>query len=107
MIQIGRFREHYGKNDPPFRSTSSDIPGKARVLHYLKGQEVIAAAPGIMRDAFTGERIHGEMLLYSDGEYYWGSETVFYFDKYNLQLPEEFVRRAIEAKIPYGKQKTN
>lgn len=105
MMQIGRFREHYGNDDPPFQSTAGDIPGKARVLHYLKGQEIIAAAPGIMRDAFTGERIRGEMLLYSDGKYYWGSETIFYFEKYNLQLPKDFICRAISAKMPYRRQK--
>ena len=91
MIGIGYFFEHHGKDYPEFQTTQSDIPNKTQVLRYLRSCKVIAAAPGIMRDAFTGKVIPGEMLAYSDGKYYWGSEAIYYFEKYNLKLPDDFL----------------
>lgn len=32
------------------------------------------------------------MLAYTDGKYYWFSETIYYFEKYNLQLPDAFLK---------------
>lgn len=95
MIGIGYFAEHHGNNYPPFRSTQQEVPHKKQVLEYLSSCKVIAAAPGVMKDAFTNQTIPGEMLAYSDGEYYWGSEAIYYFDKYNLELPSEFLNKVI------------
>ena len=95
MIGIGYFSEHHGKNYPEFQATQSDIPNKKQVLKYLRGCEVIAAAPGIMKDVFSNKAIPGEMLGYSDGKYYWGSETIYYFEKYNLKLPDDFLKEII------------
>lgn len=96
MIPVGYFKEHHGDEYPAFRSTASEIPNKEQVLRYMKGGKVIAAAPGRLRDAFTNAVIPGEMLAYSDGEYYWGAEVIYYFEKYNLELPEAFVRHILQ-----------
>lgn len=95
MIAIGYFAERHGKNYPAFQSTPHDIPNKNRILQYLRSGKVIAAAPGRMWDVFSDKPIPGEMLAYSDGTYYWGSEAIYYFDKYNMKLPDEFVCRIL------------
>ena len=91
MVGLGYFKEHHGSKYPVFQSTDSDIQNKDKVLRYMKNCKVIAAAPGRLRDAFTNAIIPGEMLAYSDGQYYWGTETIYYFEKYNLKLPDEFL----------------
>lgn len=91
MIAVGFFKERHGKDYPTFQTTGSDIPRKNRVLEYLCESKVIAAAPGRIRDIFTDEAVPGEILAYSDGKYYWNSETIYYFKKYNLKLPDEFI----------------
>lgn len=92
MIAIGYFSERHGDKYPHFHSTPAAIPEKNKVLHYMKNCKVIAAAPGRMRDVFSNTSIPGEMLAYSDGTYYWSTEAIYYFDKYNLQLPDDFIK---------------
>ena len=95
MIPIGYFAERHGEKYPIFQSTENDIPFKGRVLEYLRNCKVIAAAPGRMTDVFTNKPIPGEVLAYSDGNYYWGTEAIYYFEKYNMKLPDEFVNRIL------------
>lgn len=95
MIAIGYFEERHGKDFPVFQSTPHDIPNKSRILQYLRSCKVIAAAPGRMRDVFSDKPIQGEMLVYSDGTYYWNTEAIYYFEKYNMKLPDEFINRIL------------
>ena len=98
MIQIGRFREHYGHDYPSFAEmhTEGDIQGKAKVVAYMKKWPPCCASPGIPKDAFTGERIPGQDVAYTDGIFLWGIETIYYFEKYNLKLPDSFIARALQ-----------
>lgn len=59
MIGIGYFAEHYDRGYPAFQAAVLSAPEKAKVLEYLKSGSVFAAAPGIMKDAFTNRRIPG------------------------------------------------
>lgn len=95
MISVGFFKEYHGDNFPEFQSTHTAIQNKDKVLEYMKHATVIAAAPGRVRDIFTNKPVPGEMLAYSDGSYYWGSEAIYYFDRYNLKLPEEFINHIV------------
>lgn len=95
MIGIGYFAEHHGKGYPSFETAPINASNKEKVLRHLRNSKVIAAAPGIMKDVFTKQTINGEMLAYSDGEYYWGSEAIYYFEKYNLKLPDTFIDKII------------
>lgn len=96
MIAVGFFKERHGKDYPMFKTTKSDIPRKNRVLEYLRKGKIIAVAPGRIRDIFTDEAVPGEILAYSDGKYYWNSETIYYFEKYNMKLPDEFINRILD-----------
>ncbi len=69
---------------------------KSKILNHLKNGEVIAAIVGTAKDVFTNEVINGEWVLMTDGIYEWGSDIVYYYDKYNLILPTEFLNHAIE-----------
>ena len=60
-------------------------------MDYLKRGKILAGCPGILRDVFTGEKICGGWLLYSDGVYSWESDIIYYYEKYNLRLPRDFI----------------
>ena len=107
-ICIGMYKEIGGDEYSPIGELLSDfpIPEKAEVLHYLKSAPVVAAAPGIMVDAFTGEHIPGGFLAYYDGVFTWRSDSIYHFEKYNLILPDEFVAHVLKHernKKPIGK----
>lgn len=95
MVGIGYFAECHGKGYPLFETATIDATSKEKVLQHLRNSKVIAAAPGIMKDVFAEKTINGEMLAYSDGEYYWGSEAIYYFEKYDLKLPDAFIDKII------------
>ncbi len=69
---------------------------KSKVLNHLKNGEIIAAIVGKAKDVFTNETINGEWVLMTDGIYEWSSDIVYYYEKYNLILPTEFVNHAID-----------
>jgi len=48
------------------------------------------------RDIFTGERIPHEVLVMSDGDYYWPNYLAWYVEKYNLRMPEEFEKYILD-----------
>jgi len=34
----------------------------------------------------------------NDGKYTWRSDVIYYFEKYNLKLPDEFVKEVLKLK---------
>lgn len=48
-------------------------------------------APARLRDVVSGDVIYEPLAFSEDGEYAWRSDVVYYFEKYNLTLPEEFI----------------
>ena len=69
----------------------TDYPNKEKILQFLKNGKVEDLAKvSRSRDYFTKKFIPEESLLLSHGDFYWPSELIWYVDKYNLRLPEDF-----------------
>lgn len=69
-----------------------EIARKADVVAYLRSNELGAMCAGWMRDRFTGELARGCYdHCRSDGAYRWGESLAYYVDRYNLELPPEFL----------------
>ena len=100
LIMIGLHRKRHGDDYPTLKEIIQNIQIKDKdaVLRYMKSAFVLAVAPGIMQDVLTGEKIPGEWLVYGDGIYSWESETIYYFDKYNMTLPDEFIEHVLKEK---------
>lgn len=99
MIIVGKVREIYHYNIFPSISdlvSEREMEKKADILTYLKKVNVMAAAPGYAIDVFTGNRIQEPLYAYSDGEYIWRSDTIYYFDKYNLRLEDDFIEHVLK-----------
>ena len=98
MIIIGKIKEIYNENDvPSIKDLICDKPivDKEKILKYLRSGTRGAVAAGYAKDVLTGDKIDGELCCYTDGKYAWRSDTVYYFEKYNIKLPEEFIKHAL------------
>ncbi|MEG1536985.1 MAG: hypothetical protein RSB90_10795 [Eubacterium sp.] len=98
MKQIGTYKEAFGDNYLPLKEQISkeSIVGKEKILAYLKKGEVIAVAGSIgFKDILADKQIFEDDLVYSDGQYEWFTETVYYFEHYNLKLPDEFIQAVL------------
>lgn len=68
------------------------IEGKEEVLEYMKSFKSSAVVAGIpLIDKIAKEQTDVPMNTFNDGEYYWTSREIYYLDKYDLELKQEFV----------------
>lgn len=98
MKLIGMYKEAFGEEYPKLMDITSKNPiaKKVAILEYLKKGEVIAVAGALgFKDILTDKMITEDVLMYSDGEYKWFTETIYYFEQYNLKLPDEFVQAVL------------
>jgi len=69
---------------------------KEGVLQYMRLGKIICITPGggipdILSDIPISAGIR---TLYTDGEYYWYDLSIYYYEKYNMYLPHEFIEKA-------------
>lgn len=98
MIVLGQYKEIYNNNNlPRIFDNISDVPieNKNMVLRYLKSHKPKAASPQIVYDVISGEVISEQLTCTDDGKYAWRSDVVYYFEKYNLLLPNDFIKHAL------------
>ena len=86
---------NYSLADLISKGACDNIPQKDSIIAYLRCGVVEAAAAGRALDIMTGERIPEEWLSYTDGTYHWDTSHIYHFDKYNIQLSEEFIQHVI------------
>ena len=73
-------------------SAAVEITDKPRVVEYLRANELVAMCAGWMTDRRTGKQVAGWRPNFrTDGVYAWGESLAYYVDKYNLELPPEFL----------------
>ena len=96
MIWIGEFKETY--NDDKYPSIHDAVRDKApehkeKVLAYLKGGKPVAYAPGYFYDVLNDNAVIMHPACYEDpdGVYAWRSDVIHYYEKYNIELPADFV----------------
>ena len=99
MIVIGRFKETY--NDERYPSIFTAIREKApankrKILAYLKSAKVVARAPGYLYDRVNNDVSIPNPACYDDGTYAWRSDVIYYYEKYNIELPEDFIRHVMK-----------
>ena len=94
--EIGTFYELSGNKYPKFTAFEMRPQDKAKVLHYLEEADHIAESPSMAVDVFTKERLSKAIALQADDKYIWRSDISYYFDKYNLKLPDEFINYVLK-----------
>mgnify|MGYP001046517198 CR=1 FL=1 len=98
MVVIGLTREL--DNDSKYPSIkeliNKPIKEKKKVIEYMKKCKVIGVAPAIVRDVINPENRIPELLLMTDGIYEWRSDIIYYVEKYDMELPEEFIQHILK-----------
>ncbi len=99
MKYLGRIKELYQEDYgyPSIKTLISDRPmeHKKELVEYLKNGRIVTAIAGRARDVLTGEFIPTEWLTMTDGKYEWQTNIVYYVEKYNLKLPDDFIQHVL------------
>lgn len=72
-----------------------EINDKEKVIAYLKSGQMILFRPEIVPDVLSKDEVWiGNTSIYSDGVWIWKEYLIHYLEKYNIQLPSEFIFHA-------------
>lgn len=97
MIVIGQTREVY-KDDkyPSIRELiNKPIEEKDAVIEYMKRCNKISASPAIITDLIEPKNKFYELYTMTDGKYAWRSDVIYYVEKYDMALPDEFLQHVL------------
>ena len=105
QIWIGEAKEFDGEGHPSIKELiHKPIKEKDIIVAYMKDSPKLAYAPAIVRDVLNPEVHLPELALMSDGKYKWRSDLIYYVEKYDMELPQEFIDHAL-AQIQARKEK--
>ena len=77
--------------------STENIVGKDTIIKYLKGGKDDGIRCSVVYDYIKKERKNETTRLFTDGEFYWDSEEIYHFEKYNIILNEDFVRKVLSS----------
>lgn len=69
---------------------------KSIILQYLKNGMDAGVRCSSVFDYIKKEYRPRTIHLYTDGEFFWNDEDIYHFEKYNLQLNEEFINKVFQ-----------
>jgi hypothetical protein len=97
MRSLCKYKELYHGATESLKDHVYDTPHprKADLLAYMTSKQTDGVAAGVARDQIDGKTRIGLPVACNDGEYSWTTELIYYVDKYNLQLPDDFVAHAL------------
>ena len=106
LIPVGLIKELEWSGDYPSIKTLIHKPMKEKeaIVQYLKEGKNIGYAPAIVRDVLNPEIHLPYLAMMSDGKYKWRSDLIYYVEKYDMELPQEFIDHAL-AQIQAKKAK--
>lgn len=91
------FNEHVATLTMKSDAKIEKISEKERVLEYLKAFDMDAVCAGKVYDMVKKEYTDITIVTYSDGEYYWDSSVIYYFENYDIELETEFVCKVMKC----------
>lgn len=98
MIVIGRFRENY-KDDkyPSIMDFIKDTePSKKdEIIKYFDKSKISSVSTSYVYDEIGKVQTSIPLVMKTDGEYAWRSDLEYYYNKYNIGLPQEFIKKVI------------
>lgn len=93
MKEISKVKEFSGDNSYSSikELIGKYIPEKDKILKYLKSFSPDCAAGMCLVDEITGEEVGIGVEGYEDGVYYWDTREIYHFEKYNMELQNDFL----------------
>lgn len=94
MNAISDYKEINGNaSSPSIRSgIGFENQNKTAILEYLKKNEAEAVQARSMTDYISGTPLHDSVECFTDGKFFWTSEEIYHFEKYNLKLNDDFIQ---------------
>lgn len=97
LRQAGFFRElEHGDPDGPWlRDAVAESPPQEceRIADYLRAGNAFAVTGVAVDDILDPERTNIAVLMtMTDGQWEWPSDLLYYFEEYNVAIPDDFVR---------------
>lgn len=100
MNKLGFWKEFYfrGDNLPSIHKNGSlkkrnDVIDQD-VINYLKSGVWLYKVRSIFECIITGEYV-GTPYVYTDGEWFWTTEYIYYLENYDIFIPEEFLKKIV------------
>ena len=96
---INNYKEFGHKTEISFLNHISKEPLKEKtiILNYLKGFPNYAIRCCTLND-FVEEKIYSpSVYLHFDGEYIWNDEETYHFEKYNMELNPDFIKKVMDT----------
>ena len=69
-----------------------EIPGKQKIVNYLKSFEKNAYTTQPVIDVLTGDNLNFINDMRSDGVYSWSDSEIYHFEEYNIKLDDSFIQ---------------
>ena len=77
--------------------SNAENPYKVNILKYLKdSKNRSSCTTDKVYDYFSNRFVNIPIVAYHDDSFYWDDRDIYYFEKYNLKLTEEFVNHVLE-----------
>lgn len=98
MIFVGEYEEFSPNSGyPSIKEHIHEEPhkSKAAILKHLRNGNVHMVTASRFVDVLSGKKTNIELVFMDDGKYAWTSKIPYYVEKYNLQLPEDFVNHIL------------
>ena len=74
------------------------IDKKELILRYLYNGSDDGIRCSSVRDYVTETSLPQTTRLFTDGEYFWDSEEIYHFKKYNIPLNNDFILKVLNCK---------
>lgn len=69
---------------------------REKMIRYLNAGETFSICAKPALDCVTGKPIRKSFQVKTDGEYEWVDFLADHIERYNIKLPEEFVKKAMK-----------
>lgn len=98
MILLGKYEEF--SPNMGFQSITESLDtepydGKKEILEYLRKGNIHMVTATRIKDIFTDKQTNEKLVYMDDGKYSWTSRVIYYVDKYNLRLPNDFEQHVL------------
>ncbi len=102
MKILGFWKEYRGPKLPFLLKTETTLlrskPIDSKVIKYLEAGIWLYKLRTKFDCIISGEKI-GTPYVYTDGEWLWTTEYIYYLNKYEINIPEEFIEKMIKTKF--------
>jgi len=77
---------------------------KTALVRYMRSCPVVLSARKLLPDRFDPNAKHISLGYASDGVFIWSAETEEYIERYEMSVPENFLRHVAEYVADHGEE---